>query len=316
MNHKQPKGIIYDIQPFSVQDGPGIRTTVFLKGCPLRCPWCHSPESQEFYPQLSWIQMRCVGCGKCISLCPNNAISFCPEEYETITNGKIHQIIIDRDKCINCGTCTQKCYARALFISGTEYTIDQVLEKVKGDIPFYNTSGGGVTISGGEALSQPEFTLELLKALKELNIHTAVDTTGFTAQSNIQKVIPYTDLFLYDLKLMDSKKHLDVVGVPNEIILDNARFIAESDGQMQIRIPLITGINDDENNIRATAQFCKSIQKAVTTIQLLPFHDLGSAKYPRIGREQDIFTVPAVSDDRIEHCKKIFEEYGLSVTVH
>lgn len=308
-------GIVYDIQPFSVQDGPGIRTTVFLKGCPLRCLWCHSPESQEFHPQLSWIAMRCVGCGNCVSLCPNGAISHNPTPTETASGNLIHQILINRESCINCGSCTKKCYPNALFLSGTKYTVEEVIEKVKGDIPFYQNSNGGVTISGGEALSQPDFTLALLKELKALGIHTAVDTCGFTVPENIKAVLPYTDLFLYDIKHMDSQTHKELTAVPHGPILENAKLIASLGGKMQVRIPLITDHNDSEENMHATGAFCQKIKDAITMVQLLPFHSLGDAKYPRIGRT-DIFTVPPVPEERVERCKEILSSYGLNVTVH
>lgn len=308
-------GIAYDIQPFSVQDGPGIRTTIFLKGCPLRCLWCHSPESQQFQPQLSWIGMRCIGCGNCISQCPNQAISRNPEPTKTASGKLIHQILIDRKKCIDCGSCTKKCYPNALFLSGIEYTVEEIIDKIKGDIPFYTNSGGGVTISGGEALSQAGFTYALLKALKQLDIHTAVDTCGYTDPENIKAVLPYTDLFLYDLKHMDSDTHKALTGVPHGPILENAKLIAHSGGQMQIRIPLITDHNDSDENMHATGTFCQKIKDAITMVQLLPFHDLGTAKYARIGRN-DNFVVPPVPEERIAHCKDILSSYGLNVTIH
>lgn len=316
MNTTIKKGLIYDIQPFSIQDGPGIRTTVFLKGCPLRCPWCHSPESQEFHPQLCWISMRCTGCHTCISKCPNQAITVPFTKNSTESSPSLCQISINRGKCVNCGTCTQTCLPQALFLSGSEYTADQVLEIVQKDLPFYRTSGGGVTISGGEALSQPEFTLELLKALKTLNIHTAIDTTGFAGTEIIHQILPLTDLFLYDLKHMDSKIHKTITGVPNEQILNNARLIAASGGKLQIRIPLITGFNTDIYNLRAAAEFCRQIQQSITAIQLLPYHDLGNAKYPRLGRETNIFTTAPVTDECIQQCKEIFSSVKVPVTVH
>lgn len=312
-------GKIYDIQGFSVQDGPGIRTTAFLKGCPLRCPWCHSPESQQFHSQLSWIDMRCIGietCGKCLEACPKGAIQPGRKVEHAVTQKTIQLVKIDRTLCDNCGACADACRPNALFLCGTDYTVDQLVERVVKDKPFYDNSGGGVTISGGEALSQPEFTLEVLKRLKALGIHTALDTTGFAPFKRVEAVLPYADLFLYDLKHMNSEAHKKMVGVPNERILENAARIAKAGGKLQVRIPVVPQFNDDLENIGKTAQFCRELGHAVTVVQLLPYHNLGVAKYKRLDEDKVVLEAAPPSDKKIETLKAVFKDAGIEVTVH
>lgn len=317
--NKQLTGRIYDIQGFSVQDGPGIRTTVFMKGCPLRCPWCHSPESQQFYAQLSWLSTRCVGlakCGKCLEACSKGAISPGKSTKNPATQEDLQHIHIDRSICDHCGDCTAACCYKALYMCGTDYTVEELLTRVCKDIPFYEQSGGGVTLSGGETLSQPEFTLQVLKGLKERGIHTALDTAGYAPYTVIEPLLPYTDLFLYDLKHMDSELHKAAIGVPNELILDNARKIAKSGGKMQVRIPVIPEFNDSEENIRETGMFCKALGDAVTVIQLLPYHNLGVMKYQRIDDSRAVLEAVPPSDEKIRSIKELLENLGLAVTVH
>ncbi len=312
-------GRLYDIQGFSVQDGPGIRTTAFLKGCPLRCPWCHSPESQQFYKQLSWMSIRCLGTEackeRCLKACDKNALEYGTTRTDIKTQKEIQLVHVKRDLCDNCGKCADACYAEALYITGKDYSVEELIQRLLKDRSFYETSGGGVTISGGECLSQPEFTLNVLIRLKEEGIHTAVDTTGFAKWETIEAVLPYTDLFLYDLKHMDSQKHEKTVGVPNELILSNAKRIADAGGKLQIRIPVIPLFNDDEENIRKTAQFCKELGDAVTVIQLLPYHNLGTMKYLRISDEPAMEATPP-SEEYMQKLKTIMEEYDLPVTIH
>jgi pyruvate formate lyase activating enzyme len=316
---KQLTGKVYDIQGFSVQDGPGIRTTVFLKGCPLRCPWCHSPESQQFFSQLSWMSMRCVGmekCGKCLSACSKGAIIPGKWTRHAATQEDIRHIHVDRSICDNCGDCAAVCYQKALYICGTDYTVDELLKRLLKDLPFYQNSGGGVTVSGGEPLSQPEFTLQLLQRLKECGIHTALDTSGYAEYELIERVFPYTDLFLYDLKHMDSVQHRKVIGVSNERILENASRIAKAGGKMQIRIPVIPDFNDSEESMRNTGMFCRSLGEAVTVIQLLPYHNLGVMKYLRIDDRKAVLEAEPPSDAAIRSLKELLESLGLPVTVH
>lgn len=313
------KGRVYDIQGFSVQDGPGIRTTIFLKGCPLRCPWCHSPESQAYYPQLSWISMRCLGTerceSRCVKACPKKAIAPAGTRRDAQTQKDIRLIHVDRELCDNCGACAGACHPGALYICGEDYTVDALLDKACADRAFFEHSGGGVTVSGGEALTQPEFTLALLKGLKARGIHTALDTTGYAPWKVVESVLPYVDLYLYDLKHMDSAKHKATVGVPNEPILENARRIAAAGGTFQIRIPVIPRFNDDEDNIRKTAAFCRELGAAVETVQLLPYHNLGVAKYQRISDRKVIEAIPP-SEEKMQRLKAVMEEYGLNVTIH
>ncbi len=316
---RQITGKVYDIQGFSLQDGPGIRTTVFLKGCPLRCPWCHSPESQQFYAQLSWIAMRCVGmakCGKCLPACTKGAISRGKVTRHAATQEEIQHIRIDRSLCNNCGDCASVCYPKSLYICGTDYTVEDLVSRVSKDMSFYENSGGGVTVSGGEPLCQPEFTLGLLKRLKERGIHTALDTTGFGKYEVIEPMLPYTDLFLYDLKHMDSHQHKAATGVGNELILENARKIAQAGAKMQVRIPVIPDFNDSEESIREIGMFCKSLGNAVDVIQLLPYHNLGVMKYQRIDESGIVLEADPPSDETIGRLKKLLEDLDLPVTVH
>ena len=317
--NKEITGIVYDIQGFSLQDGPGIRTTIFLKGCPLRCPWCHSPESQQFSPQLSWISAKCIGtvkCGKCLDACSKSAIVPGKIIQHAITREDIRYIHIDRALCDNCGDCAAACLYKSLYICGTQYTPEELIKRVSKDLPFYKQSGGGVTVSGGEPLAQPQFVLQLLKGLKACGIHTALDTTGYAPYKVMESVSPYIDLFLYDLKHMDSAQHRIVTGLPNELILENAQKIAKAGGKFQIRIPVIQNFNDSEENIRETGAFCGSLGNAVTVIQLLPYHNLGVMKYQRLDDSKIALESNAPTEEKISSIKKLLEDMVLPVTVH
>ncbi len=319
MEDKKLTGRFYDIQGFSVHDGPGIRNTLFLKGCPLRCPWCHSPESQEFRTELNFMEMKCAGiekCGKCISACPEGAISK-GNIKTSLTDGSEYTVItVDRAKCTECFKCTEVCSPKALYKCGTEYTVDEIMDRVVKDMPFYKRSGGGVTISGGECLWQPQFTLEVLKRCKEAGIHTAVDTTGYVDWKFLEPVIPYTDLFLYDLKKMDSDLHKRVIGVPNELILENAKKIAAAGGKFQIRIPVIPVFNDSVRDFEVFGRYILELGNSVEVVQLLPYHSLGTVKWERLGRTGPILEADPPSDELMQARKKQLEDMGIKVMIH
>ena len=319
MDESKIVGRIYDIQGFSVQDGPGIRTTAFLKGCPLHCPWCHSPESQAFYPQLSWISMRCQGTAlcesRCIRACAKGALELGEQRQDAKTGEMLQMVHVKRDVCDNCGDCAKVCYPKALYICGEDYTVEKLAARLMQDKKFYDRSGGGITISGGEALSQADFTVAILRRMKAEGVHTALDTTGFASWETVARTLPYTDLYLYDLKHMDSEKHKLIIGVPNEPILDNARRLAAAGKKMQVRIPVIPMFNNDVENIRKTAEFCKELGEAVTVVQLLPYHNLGVTKYLRIS-DKPVAEATPPSEAQMQKLKGIMEEYGLPVTIH
>ena len=314
-----PVGRLYDIQGYSVQDGPGIRTTAFLKGCPLRCPWCHSPESQLYRKQLSWMSIRCLGIdackARCLSVCSKNAIEPGKSRTDITSGAEIRMIHVKRELCDDCGDCAETCFAQALYICGKDYTVDELTERLLQDKRYYDTSGGGVTISGGEPLMQIDFVERVLKNLKEHGVHTALDTTGYATWEVLERTLPYTDLYLYDLKHMDSKKHEAIVKVPNEPILQNARKLAAAGKKLQIRIPVIPLFNQDEENIRRTAEFCTELGDAVTMVQLLPYHNWGVSKYLRIG-DGPAFEATPPSEDDIEKLKDLMSSYGLQVSIH
>lgn len=311
-------GKTYDIQGFSVQDGPGIRTTVFLKGCPLLCPWCHSPESQKFKTELNWMNMRCLGleeCGKCLNICPNSAITAGAHAQDTAGNS-ITYPRVEKSLCNDCGACAQACKADALYMCGLDQTVGDVMKRLLRDKPFFDESGGGVTISGGECLCQPDFTIALLKQCKENGIHTAVDTTGFVKWEIIEKALAYTDLFLYDLKCMDSSLHKQVTGVPNELILDNARKISAAGGRFWIRIPIIPLINDSKEHFDMYCKFLSEIRDCVDIVQLLPYHKMGVSKHDRLLRNEKIFVAEPPSEELLESLKAQVEKCGLKARLH
>lgn len=274
------KATIFDIERNSFVDGPGIRTTVFFKGCNLRCLWCHNPESQDLKPQMMFYKDKCMDCGKCKQICHYNL-----------------------ERCDLCGKCTIYCPVDARKVCGKEYTVDEVLKEVLKDKAFYENSGGGVTFSGGECMLQTDFLYEILKNCKENGIHTAVDTAGHIPFEKFRKILPYTDLFLYDIKVFDNQKHKEYVGVSNELIFDNLKQLLKSDVKVWIRIPVIAGVNDTEEEMQNMKDFLATNGKP-EKIEILPYHAMGENKYRAIGKEPQIFKTP--DDKKIKKLKEIF----------
>lgn len=274
--------MIFDIQRNSYEDGPGIRTTVFFKGCNLRCAWCHNPESQKAEPQMMFYENRCTHCGKCREICPNQL-----------------------ESCSLCGRCTWYCPADARQICGREYTAEELLGEISKDIAFYQASGGGVTFSGGECMLQIDALEELLKACKNRGIHTAVDTAGHVSFEKFERIMPYTDLFLYDLKHLDTEVHKQYIGVGNEQILGNLKALLESNIPVWVRMPIIPGVNDEKEHILKAKAFFEA-NGYPESVDLLPYHALGEHKYAALGRPAERFTVP--SKGKVNQLKRILSE--------
>lgn len=272
------KAMIFDIQRNSYVDGPGIRTTVFFKGCNLQCAWCHNPESQDFKPQMMFYRDKCTGCGKCKEVCPYHL-----------------------EQCDLCGKCTLYCPVDARKVCGRKYTVDEVMAEVVKDKSFYETSGGGVTFSGGECMLQVDFLLELLKKCKEKGIHAAVDTAGHVPFDSFEKILPYTDLFLYDVKCFDTQKHKQYTGVGNELILSNLKRLFDAGANVWIRIPIIPDVNDNMEEMRRIKSFLDTCG-VPENIELLPYHAMGENKYRAIDKEPQIFKVP--DTERIKQLKE------------
>lgn len=267
---------LFDIKRYSINDGPGVRVTVFFKGCPLTCKWCHNPESQSSKTQRLYNKNKCIGCNSCVEACTQNALTLTP-------NG----IVIDEYKCLLCGKCAEVCPTNATEMSGTDYTEEEIMAAIVKETNLMDSSGGGVTFSGGEPLMYYKDLKRLLILCGEEGIHRAVDTSGYIKSDVIYEIMPHTDLFLYDLKQMDSAIHRKWTGVDNTLILKNLKIISDNNSNYHIRIPLVEGVNTDEWNINATIEFLKSLKHKPGVVGLLPYHNIATNKYERMGKIYD-----------------------------
>ena len=302
------QGITYDIQKFSLDDGPGIRTIVFFKGCPLRCKWCANPESQLVSQEIGHHYTRCIECGKCAANCPKQAISMI---------GGDKKLMIDRTKCVVCGTCVKGCIYRAFSIYGRKSTVEELYEDIDKDRVYYNRSGGGVTLSGGEILMQADFAAALLKRCKEGGLHTCVETCGYASEEQFKKIVPYVDMFLYDLKSLNDEVHKKWTGCSNEPILRNLDIAMESDSEVVIRWPLIPTVNNTEENLALMRNKLVELNKRKpVSVEILPYHNYGSGKYTMTHREYELSELKTPPAEEVEKVKKMFEDVGVTCILH
>lgn len=305
--------LIFDIKRFAINDGPGIRTTFFMKGCPLRCVWCHNPEGISPKPVKLFTEKKCIGCGSCVEACPNH-LEVCHNQPEAVLSlgGQGTGA-----SCLLCGACADACPTLALQIAGKEWEMDKLMEIVEKERKVMEDSGGGVTICGGEPLMHTDYLVLLLEELKRRNIHRTVDTTLFASKETVMRVLPLADLFLVDLKVMDSDKHRHYTGVPNEQILENIKLISDAGAHFWIRIPLIEGVNADEKNLKDSAEFLASLPNAPETVNLLVYHDIGKGKHTRMGTiyNPDELHMEPPTEEAQQAALEIFKNKGLNIKI-
>lgn len=297
------KGLVFDIKKYAIHDGPGIRTTVFFKGCPLECQWCHNPESWKTYPEHGFRKNRCIACNQCVENCPEQAI--------TIINDNP---VTDMNKCKLCGRCVDTCITCAREIIGREMSVGEVMAEVEQDVIFYDESGGGVTFSGGEPLMQPEFLLALLNKCQNKWIHTAVDTSCYAEKKVIEAVGEKANLFLCDIKHMDSEIHERFTSVGNNLILDNIRFLSEVGKEIIIRIPVIPGFNDDKVNIEATGKFAASLS-GISRVDILPFNRGGKEKSARLMAQSEYLHAEIPDEEQMNSIAENLSKYRFEVKI-
>lgn len=299
----EARGVVFNIQRFSIHDGPGIRTTVFLKGCPLRCGWCSNPESTRMGPEIITRDAKCIGCGKCVEACSQQAIAV-SDNTRTI----------QWEKCDYCLKCAEVCPSGAIERAGEYLTVAQVMDTVARDIGFYGRTGGGMTLSGGEPLMQWQFALQLLQAAKKSGLHTALDTTGYADWGILDEILNFTDIVLYDLKHPNSSRHQEATGVPNELILENLRrTLAKPGVKVWIRHAVIPGFSDSEDELEELCKLILALEPPVEKVSLLPYHKFGEPKYAATGRVYPWKGIPTVSDERIGALKTIVESHNIRV---
>ena len=294
--------LIFNIQKFSVHDGPGIRTTIFFKGCPLNCRWCHNPESQRYGTEVLPHSNCCTSCGCCAKNCPQQAIE--------MVEG---HIIYDESRCNFCGVCADNCYNNAREVVGETYTVPQLMMEIIKDRPFYEQSGGGVTLSGGEVMTQIEFALDLAKACKEQGISVAVDTCGYAPSENFARILQYVDVFLYDIKLMDPQEHHQYTGKDNILILHNLKLLSSWGANISLRLPLIEGINTDDKHIQQVLDVIADLK--IGFIHLLAYHNMAIGKYEHWGRECPVDTFVTPSNERLEEIEAMFKQADYKVKI-
>ncbi len=297
------KGRIFNIERYAIHDGPGIRTTVFFKGCPLRCWWCHNPEGQNPGPELVYRENRCVGCGECLESCAKKALSLVSR-----------RIILNRKECSVCGACAQICPSEALTIAGKEMKVEEMIKEIEMDRVFYDESKGGVTFSGGEPLFQPDFLDAILHECNERDIHTVLDTCGYAPRKIVESIRDKVDLFLYDMKIIDDAEHRKYVGVSNKLILQNLERLARNGSHIAISLPIIPRINDDEESILKMGKHVSSLP-SIEYVSLLPYHKAGIDKYKNLGKPYRLKRMQPPTHHKIKMIKETFETFGLKVKV-
>ncbi|MCQ2508622.1 MAG: glycyl-radical enzyme activating protein [Dorea sp.] len=313
--------LITNIQRYSIHDGDGIRTTVFFKGCPLRCTWCHNPETQYFRKQPTYDREKCAGCGNCLNACPEQAITAI-EHVQMVTDAegnvseqKGMKVVTDPSVCKVCGQCVDYCNLNLREICGKEYTVNELIKEVKKDEMFYETSGGGVTFSGGEVMVQDmDYLVAVCKKLHRYGISINFDTCGYAPYENFEKILPYADTFLYDIKAIDDEVHKQYMGVSNELILENLRKLSKAGAKLYIRIPTIKEVNGKKEDMKQVIDFLTDNQIRVAQINLLPYHNTGSGKYDKIGVEYEGTHFTAPTNEEMEELQAMFQAAGYSNT--
>jgi len=298
------QALTFDIKRYAINDGPGIRITIFLKGCPLSCAWCHNPESMLPTIQKLYTASKCIGCQSCVKVCPMDACVLTPKG-----------IVTDPELCQLCGACAEACPTKAIEMTGKQRSVDELIAIIEKERPFFEQSGGGVTCSGGEPLYHADFLNEMLDACGERGFHRVVDTTGLSRTETLLKVAERTELFLYDLKHMDSAKHKFYCGVGNERILGNLTALADSGADIRIRMPLVGGVNDDDANLAATAAFVAGLSGQKKEVNLLPYHSIAVKKYEKLGRDYDKGEMHEPSKQLQQRAIRIFDQHGLTATI-